>query len=114
MMLAASNRKVCRPAFALECAVVLCACASAVSQQVPPVSFDADAPPAKVFSEYHFFKDAATQIPKGGVLGSALVCTLPPGRSLPAAGLKTSFVRPGKLGPIFATGRVVFKGKSIG
>ena len=112
-MLAASNRKVCRPAFALECAVVFCAFASAVSQQIPPVSFDAGAPPAKVFSEYDFFKDAATQIPNDG-LGSALVCTLPPGYSLPAAELKTSFMRPAKLGPIFATGRVVFKGRSIG
>ena len=48
------------------------------------------------------------------VMGSALVCTLPPGHMLPMAELKTSFMRPAKLGPIFATGRVVFKGETIG
>ncbi|MDK1022143.1 MAG: PaaI family thioesterase [Candidatus Hydrogenedentes bacterium] len=47
------------------------------------------------------------------VMGSALVCTLPPGHLLPVVELKTSFMRPAKLGPIFATGRVVFKAKSI-
>lgn len=47
-------------------------------------------------------------------MGPALMCTLPPGYFAPTVELKTSFMRSAKLGPLFATGRVVFKGKSIG
>ena len=36
------------------------------------------------------------------------------GKVPPSLELKTNFMRPAKLGPLFATGRVVFKGKSIG
>ncbi len=52
---------------------------------------------------------------RGGVaMGPTRMCTLPPGHFAPTVELKTKFMRPAKLGPLFATGRAVFKGKSIG
>ena len=41
-------------------------------------------------------------------MGPALVCTLPPGHFAPTIELKTNFMRPAKMGRLFATGRVVF------
>lgn len=47
-------------------------------------------------------------------MGPALVSTLPPGHFAPMMELKTNFMRPAKLGHLFATGRVVFRGKTFG
>jgi uncharacterized protein (TIGR00369 family) len=46
-------------------------------------------------------------------LGPALVSTLPADEFAPTLELKVNFVRPAKVGPLFAEGRVVHKGKSI-
>ncbi len=48
--------------------VAICACTPALSQPVAPVSFDAEAPPAKFLSQHNFFKDAARQVPNDGVV----------------------------------------------
>ncbi|MCH8204306.1 MAG: PaaI family thioesterase [Candidatus Hydrogenedentes bacterium] len=54
------------------------------------------------------------EIRRGAAMGPARMCTLPARHFAPAVELKSSFMRPAKLGAFFATGRVVFKGKSIG
>ena len=66
MMRAATRRKFWSCGIALICALWFCPAGR--GQQVPPVSFDPSAPPAKFLSELHFFKDAATQTPNDGVL----------------------------------------------
>ncbi len=47
-------------------------------------------------------------------MGPAIMCTLPPGHFVTTIEIKTNFMRPAKLGPLIATGRIVFKGKSVG
>ncbi len=44
----------------------------------------------------------------------ALVCTLPSKHIAPTMELKTNFMRPAKMGTMFATGRVGFKAKDFG